>query len=81
MPFAPTRRFVRWLSQRALRWYYRELHFIGRVRGPNRGPVLLFGNHPNDLPDVLIGFFATDRPVRYVATISATTMPWRTLSV
>ena len=37
--------------------------------------MLLFGNHPNDLPDVLAGFFTTTRQVRYVATISATVLP------
>ena len=71
--FAST--FVRWLSRRALRWYYREMLFVGRDRIPATGPVLLVGNHPNDLPDVLAGFFTTPRPVRYVATISATTLP------
>ena len=54
---------------------YREVHFVGRERIPAAGPVLLFGNHPNDVPDVLAGFFTTTRQVRYVATISATTMP------
>lgn len=64
---------VRWSSRRALRWYYREVHYLGSERIPNTGPVLLFGNHPNDLPDVLAGFFTTHRPVRFVATISVAT--------
>jgi 1-acyl-sn-glycerol-3-phosphate acyltransferase len=37
--------------------------------------VLLIGNHPNDLPDVLLGYATTTRPLRYVATISAATNP------
>ena len=73
MPVVPT--FIRWISRRALRWFYRELRFVGRGRIPAQGPVLLIGNHPNDLPDVLAGFFTTPRAVRYVATISATTLP------
>ena len=71
--FVPT--LVRWLSRRALRWLYREVHFVGAERIPATGAVLLYGNHPNDLPDVLSGFFATSRPVRYIATISATVLP------
>lgn len=67
---------IRWISRRALRWFYREVRYVGREHIPSTGPVLLIGNHPNDLPDVLAGFFTTDRPVRYVATISATTMPF-----
>jgi hypothetical protein len=46
---------------------------LGTERIPASGAVLLFGNHPNDLPDVLAGFFTTQRPVRYVATISVAT--------
>ena len=75
MPIA----FVPWLvdalSRRSLRWMYREIHYVGREQIPASGAVLLFGNHPNDLPDVLAGFYTTRRPVRYIATISATTMP------
>lgn len=73
MSRGPVSLFVRWSSRRALRWYYREVHYLGSERIPADGPVLLFGNHPNDLPDVLAGFFATHRPVRYVATISVAT--------
>jgi 1-acyl-sn-glycerol-3-phosphate acyltransferase len=64
---------VRWISRRALRWYYRDLSIVGAERIPSAGPVLLIGNHPNDLPDVLIGYLATTRPVRYVATSAAAT--------
>src|SRR5262245_50478347 len=71
-PGAP---FIRWLSPRSLRWCYREMHFIGRDRIPSTGATMLFGNHPNDLPDVLAGYFTTDRPLRYIATIAGTTMP------
>ena len=46
---------------------------VGRERIPSTGPVLLVGNHPNDLPDVLLGFLSTPRPVRYVATAAAAT--------
>ncbi|MCC6241993.1 MAG: 1-acyl-sn-glycerol-3-phosphate acyltransferase [Gemmatimonadaceae bacterium] len=42
---------------------------------PSTGPVLLIGNHPNDLPDVLAGLEVSGRHLRYVATISATTLP------
>ena len=66
---------IRWISRRALRWCYREIRFVGTQQIPAKGPVLLFGNHPNDLPDVLAGFFTTTRQVRYVATISATVLP------
>lgn len=75
MPVAPLSRFIHWVSRRALRWSYRSVHYVGRDRIPRDGPVLLIGNHPNDLPDVLAGLFLTPRPVRYVATISATMMP------
>jgi len=68
--------FIRWISRRALRWFYREVRYVGRKHVPKAGAVLLIGNHPNDLPDVLAGFFTTERPVRYIATISATTMPF-----
>lgn len=51
------------------------MHFAGRDRIPAAGPTMLFGNHPNDLPDVLAGYFTTERPVRYIATIAGTTMP------
>lgn len=63
--------FVRWIGRRALRWFYREVRLVGAERIPLDGPVLLVGNHPNDLPDVLLGFLSTPRPVRYVATAAA----------
>src|SRR5688500_3437116 len=65
--------FVRWVGRRAIRWFYREIHIVGAERIPSAGPVLLVGNHPNDLPDVLLGYLATPRPVRYVATAAAAT--------
>ena len=68
-------RLVAWISRRCLRWFYREQAVIGRERIPAHGPVLLIGNHPNDLPDVLLGYATTTRPLRYVATISAATNP------
>lgn len=64
------RPFMLWVARRALRWYYREVRWEGRDRIPATGPVLLIGNHPNDLPDVLAGYFTTTRPVRYLATVS-----------
>ncbi len=72
--------FLHWASRRALRWLYREVHYLGRDRIPDTGPVLLLGNHPNDLPDVLAGLFTTERHVRYVATLSATVLPLATAS-
>jgi 1-acyl-sn-glycerol-3-phosphate acyltransferase len=53
-------------------WFYREHRYVGRERVPTSGPVLLIGNHPNDLPDVISGVFTTPRPVRYIATVSVT---------
>ncbi|AMW03699.1 hypothetical protein GEMMAAP_00260 [Gemmatimonas phototrophica] len=44
---------------------------LGRV--PASGPVILVGNHPNDLSDVIAGLYVTPRPVRYIATVSVTT--------
>ncbi|MEQ1693611.1 MAG: lysophospholipid acyltransferase family protein [Gemmatimonas sp.] len=72
---SPIPTIVRWISRRALRWCYREVRYVGRERVPADGPTLLFGNHQNDLPDVLAGFFTTDRPLRYIATSSAVTRP------
>jgi 1-acyl-sn-glycerol-3-phosphate acyltransferase len=62
---------VRWLGARALRWYYRERCVVRWGEVPREGPVLLVGNHPNDLPDVLLALATTARLVRFVATISA----------
>jgi 1-acyl-sn-glycerol-3-phosphate acyltransferase len=67
-----SRRLVSWVSSRCLRWFYREHRILGRERVPATGPVLLIGNHPNDLPDVIAGLFTTNRPVRYIATVSVT---------
>ena len=75
MPVSPVPTMIRWISRRSLRWFYRDICFLGQEHIPANGPVLLIGNHPNDLPDVLAGFFTTRRPVRYVATISATMLP------
>jgi 1-acyl-sn-glycerol-3-phosphate acyltransferase len=67
------RRAVMWVGTRCLRWYYRDQVVLHADRVPASGAVLLVGNHPNDLPDVLLGYFATHRPVRYLATVSAAT--------
>lgn len=64
------RPFILWLSRRCLSWCYREWRVVGGERIPATGPVLLIGNHPNDLPDILLGFFTTNRHVRYVATVT-----------
>jgi 1-acyl-sn-glycerol-3-phosphate acyltransferase len=74
MPIPMVPLLVNWLSRRALRWVYRDVVYLGAEQIPAQGPVLLVGNHPNDLPEVLSGFFVTARPVHYIATISATTM-------
>lgn len=66
---------VRWIGRRCLRWFYRESCFVGVERIPAHGPVLLIGNHWNDLPDPLSGFLSTERPIHYVATISAASSP------
>lgn len=69
------RRVVYWVSGRCLRWFYREHRVLGRERVPVTGPVLLVGNHPNDLPDVIGGLYVTPRHPRYIATVSVTTNP------
>ncbi|WP_373057986.1 1-acyl-sn-glycerol-3-phosphate acyltransferase [Gemmatimonas sp.] len=69
--FSPLRAFLRWSSRRALRWVYRETTVVRLGVVPDTGPVLFIGNHPNDLPDVLLGLQACDRHVRYLATIAA----------
>ena len=66
---------VRWLGRRCLRWFYRDRCVLGINHIPATGPVLLIGNHPNDIPDVLLGYLTTHRPVRYVGTISGATSP------
>lgn len=70
-PSRLARRIVLWISRRCLGWFYREYRVIGAERIPASGAVLLIGNHPNDLPDVLLGYLTTARTVRYVATVSA----------
>ncbi|HEY0931134.1 MAG TPA: lysophospholipid acyltransferase family protein [Gemmatimonas sp.] len=66
---------IRWLvhrlAHRCLHWSFRDVRVFGAERIPTDGPLLLIGNHPNDLPDVLQGFFVTPRPLRYIATLSA----------
>ncbi|HYW30042.1 MAG TPA: lysophospholipid acyltransferase family protein [Gemmatimonas sp.] len=77
-PFPGTRfltsimhRFMRWVSRRGLRWFYRDVGFTGTERIPDEGPVLLVANHPNDLTDVMMVLLSTHRPVRFVATATA----------
>lgn len=67
------RRIVYWVSGRCLHWYYREHRVVGYGRVPTSGPVLLIGNHPNDLPDVISGLYLSPRHPRYIATVSVTT--------
>jgi 1-acyl-sn-glycerol-3-phosphate acyltransferase len=66
------RRVVYWVSRRCLRWFYREHRVVGYGRVPTSGPVLLAGNHPNDLPDVIAGLYLSPRHPRYIATVSVT---------
>lgn len=65
------RRLSNWVSRRCLRWMYRDLRFVNVDHVPEHGAVLLIGNHPNDLPDVMLGYIASPRPIRYIATIAA----------
>ena len=69
--FSALRAFLRWSARRALRWFYRETVVVPMGVVPATGPVLFIGNHPNDLPDVLLGLQACPRHVRYLATIAA----------
>ncbi len=69
------RRVVYWVSARCLRWFYREHRVVGYGRVPTSGPVLLVGNHPNDIPDVIAGLYLSPRHPRYIATVSVTTNP------
>lgn len=64
---------VRWIARRCLGWFYRERRFVGLEHVPADGPVLLIGNHPNDIPDVLCGYLTTPRRVLYVATVAGAT--------
>lgn len=70
-PSRIARRIVLWISRRCLGWFYREYRVVGGAHVPADGAVVLIGNHPNDLPDVLMGYMTTARTVRYVATVSA----------
>ncbi|MCO4098573.1 MAG: hypothetical protein HEQ38_04045 [Gemmatimonas sp.] len=67
------RRVVYWVSGRCLHWFYREHRVVGYGKVPTSGPVLLIGNHPNDLPDVISGLYLSPRHPRYLATVSVTT--------
>ena len=69
--FSALRAFLRWSGRRSLRWFYRETAVVQVGTVPATGPVLFIGNHPNDLPDILLGLQACPRHVRYLATISA----------
>jgi 1-acyl-sn-glycerol-3-phosphate acyltransferase len=69
------RRVVYWVSERCLRWFYREHRVVGFGRVPTQGAVLLVGNHPNDIPDVIAGLYLSPRHPRYIATVSAATNP------
>jgi len=69
------RPIILWLARRCLGWNFRHWRIMRLGEVPPTGPVLLIGNHPNDLPDILLGFFTTRRHVRYIATISAAANP------
>lgn len=68
-------RFVRWVGRRSLGWVFRDVVIADADRIPAAGPVIIIGNHPNDVPDVLIGYLSTPREVHFIATISAATNP------
>jgi 1-acyl-sn-glycerol-3-phosphate acyltransferase len=68
-------RFVRWIGRRSLRWVFRDVVIADAARIPSAGPVIIIANHPNDVPDVLIGYLSTPRAVHFIATISAATNP------
>lgn len=67
--------FIRWVARRGLKWVFRDVVVVGAEQIPADGPVLMVGNHPNDLPDVLAGYLLTPREVHYVATMAAGTSP------
>jgi 1-acyl-sn-glycerol-3-phosphate acyltransferase len=66
---APVRWLLRAIGRRALRWHYRNITVVHAERVPPHGPRLLIGNHPNDLPDVLIGYALVPEQLRFLATM------------
>jgi glycerol-3-phosphate O-acyltransferase / dihydroxyacetone phosphate acyltransferase len=51
----------------ALRWYYAGISVRGRERIPQRGALLVVGNHPNALVDALLIGWAVPRRLRITA--------------
>ena len=51
----------------ALRWYYSDVIVQGRVRIPERGPVLVVANHPNAMVDAMLVASSIDRRVLLTA--------------
>ena len=49
----------------AVRWYYRQVAFDNTARIPQRGPVLLVVNHPNELVDALFAGLAARRQLTF----------------
>ncbi|MCU0626297.1 MAG: lysophospholipid acyltransferase family protein, partial [Gemmatimonadaceae bacterium] len=49
----------------AMRWYYRQVAIDGAERIPQRGPVLLVVNHPNELVDALFAGLAAKRQLTF----------------
>jgi 1-acyl-sn-glycerol-3-phosphate acyltransferase len=66
----PLYRLLRWLSRWAVRWTFREATYEGTWQLPATGPVLLVVNHPNELPDILLTFGVTPRPIHFVGAIA-----------
>lgn len=65
--------FVRAVIGFALRLFYR-IRFSGPL-APERGPVILVGNHPNALMDPALIFALTDRRVTFLAKSTIFAMP------
>ncbi|HEX6883052.1 MAG TPA: lysophospholipid acyltransferase family protein [Planctomycetota bacterium] len=66
-------RFLLALARRAVRLYYRVETLGGAV--PERGPVLLVGNHPNGLVDPVLVAGTTRRTVRFLGKAPLFEMP------
>src|SRR5262245_11098404 len=66
-------RFLMALARRAVHVYYRVQHLGERV--PERGPLLLVGNHPNGLVDPVLVAGTTSRPVRFLGKAPLFEMP------
>ncbi|MCU0619834.1 MAG: MFS transporter, partial [Gemmatimonadaceae bacterium] len=59
----------------AMRWYYRTVEFAGTERIPQRGPLLLVVNHPNELIDALCAGLAAKRRLTFTGKATLFTNP------